>query len=156
MVREYVERMYIPASGFERRVSDDGYAGARALSAWKDRVRAAWPGVAVVHVESGGVDATPQVGDELHLRARIQLNGLKPEDVAVQVVYGRSQDGDVLTHVRIRDLDVDTVSPLGGAVEYLGTVELSRAGSFGYTVRIVPRNDLLLSSAELGLVSIAS
>ncbi|HEY2556412.1 MAG TPA: alpha-glucan family phosphorylase [Diaminobutyricibacter sp.] len=155
MVREYVERMYIPASGFERRVSDDGYAGARALSAWKARVRAAWPGVAVVHVESGGVDATPQVGDELHLRARIQLNGLKPEDVAVQVVYGRSQSGDELTHVRIRDLEVDSVSALGGAVEYLGTVKLSRPGSFGYTVRIVPRNDLLLSSAELGLVSIA-
>ncbi|WP_426520814.1 alpha-glucan family phosphorylase [Diaminobutyricibacter sp. McL0618] len=156
MVREYVERMYIPASGFERRVSDDGYAGARALSAWKARVRAAWPGVAVVHVESGGVDATPQVGDELHLRARIQLNGLKPEDVAVQVVYGRSQSGDELTHVRIRDLEVDSVSALGGAVEYLGTVKLSRPGSFGYTVRIVPRNDLLLSSAELGLVSIAA
>ena len=28
MVREYVERLYVPASGFERRVSDDGYAGA--------------------------------------------------------------------------------------------------------------------------------
>jgi starch phosphorylase len=57
--------------------------------------------------------------------------------------------------VRIRDLEVDSVSALGGAIEYLGTVKLSRPGSFGYTVRIVPRNDLLLSSAELGLVSIA-
>ncbi len=119
-------------------------------------MRAAWPGVAVVHVESGGVDAAPQVGDELHLRARVQLDGLKPEDVAVQVVYGRSQNGDELTHVRIRDLEVADASALGGAVEYVATVELSRAGSFGYTVRIVPRNDLLLSSAELGLVSIAA
>ncbi|WP_345764302.1 alpha-glucan family phosphorylase [Diaminobutyricibacter sp. McL0608] len=155
MVREYVERMYLPASVFERRVSDDGYSGARALSAWKGRVRSAWQGVAVVHVESGGVDATPQVGDELHLRARIQLNGLTPDDVAVQVVYGRSQNGDELTEVRIRDLEVNEESSIGGAFEYTGTVELGRAGSFGYTVRIVPRNDLLLSSAELGLVAVA-
>lgn len=155
MVREYVERMYVPASGFERRVSDDGYAGARALSVWKARVRTAWPGVAVVHVESGGVDAIPQVGDELHLRARVQLNGLKPEDVAVQVIYGRSRNGDELTHVRIRDLEVDEASAIGGAYEYIGNVGLSRAGSFGYNVRIVPRNDLLLSSAELGLVAVA-
>jgi starch phosphorylase len=125
------------------------------LSAWKARVRTAWPGVAVVHVESGGVDAIPQVGDELHLRARVQLNGLKPEDVSVQVIYGRSQNGDELTHVRIRDLEVEEKSAIGGAYEYVGTVALSRAGSFGYTVRIVPRNDLLLSSAELGLVAIA-
>jgi starch phosphorylase len=155
MVREYVERMYIPASGFERRVSDDGYAGARGLAAWKSRVRSAWPGVAVVHVESGGVDAIPQVGDELHLRARVQLNGLVPEDVAVQVVYGRSLNGDELTHVCIRDLALDAESAIGGAFEYVGTVELARAGSFGYTVRIVPRNDLLLTSAELGLVAVA-
>ncbi len=156
MVREYVQRMYVPASGYERRVSDDGYSGARGLSAWKARVRGAWPGVSVIHVESGGVDAVPQVGDELHLRVRVQLNGLGPEDVSVQVVYGRSHNGDELTDVRIGDLRVDAASAAGGAVEYRGNVELSRAGSFGYTVRIVPCNDLLLSSAEMGLVTVAN
>jgi starch phosphorylase len=41
-------------------------------------------------------------------------------------------------------------------VEYEGTVRLARAGTFGYTVRVVPKNDLLISPAELGLVSIAA
>ena len=49
---------------------------------------------------------------------------------------------------------------MGGAgnsngVLYIGTVKLDRAGGFGYTVRIVPNNELLLSHAEMGLVAVA-
>jgi starch phosphorylase len=31
---------------------------------------------------------------------------------------------------------------------------LDHSGSFGYTVRIIPRNDLLTSPAELGVVAL--
>lgn len=160
MVKEYVERLYIPASRNEELLSADGFAAARGLAAWKARVRAAWPGVNVAHVDAGGVDAVPQVGDQLHVRALVHLNGLKPEDVQVQVVYGRSQEGDDLVDVRHQRLDLDDGVPgtddPSVAREYVGTVTLAWAGSFGYTVRVVPVNDLLLSTAELGLVSVAS
>jgi starch phosphorylase len=36
---------------------------------------------------------------------------------------------------------------------FSGTVVLERAGSFGYTVRVVPKHENLASSAELGLVA---
>jgi starch phosphorylase len=163
MVREYVNRIYLSASGYERRLTADGYRAARELAAWKAKVTAAWPGVAVVHVESGGVDTTPQVGDELKLRARVQLNGLSVDDVDVQVVYGHSTSGDELNDLQIHSLETGRnpgarhaadLEP--GVVEYEGTVRLARAGTFGYTVRVVPKNDLLISPAELGLVSIAA
>ncbi|MFF1633728.1 alpha-glucan family phosphorylase [Leifsonia sp. NPDC058248] len=160
MVREYVNRLYVSACRFERRLTADGYAAARGLAAWKGRVRAAWPGVSVGHVESGGVDAVPQVGDELHVRALVHLNGLTPDDVEVQVVFGRSHEGDQLTDVRYSALEVDRNAPgthdASAAYEYWGTVELAWAGAFGYTVRVVPKNDLLISPAELGLVAVAS
>jgi starch phosphorylase len=160
MVREYVERLYVPATEYERRLTADGYTAARSLAAWKQRVRAAWSGVNVAHVESGGVDAVPQVGDELHVRALIHLNGLSPDEVEVQVVYGRSHDGDHLTDVRYTPLEVDRDAPGSEdpsiAREYRGTVQLAWAGAFGYTVRVVPKNDLLLRAAELGLVAVAS
>jgi starch phosphorylase len=164
MVRQYVERLYRPAGASERRLSTNNYRGARDLAAWKARITAAWPGVAVEHVESGGVAAVPQVGDALRLRAHVQLNGLSPEDVTVQVVYGKSLAGDDLADVNTQALDAidDTVSQDaevtavdGAATLFTGTVELDRAGGFGYTVRVVPRHDLLASPAEMGLVAIA-
>ena len=71
MVREYVESYYLPAARAERAVSADGFGPAAELAAWKRRVRTAWPGVSVVHVESGGVESNPHVGETLQVaRAR--------------------------------------------------------------------------------------
>ncbi|CAN5217647.1 glycosyltransferase family 1 protein [soil metagenome] len=153
MVKEYVERLYIPAAAAEHTISANSAQPARELAAWKARVTAAWPNVHVTHVESGGVDAVPQVGDDLHLRATIDTGGLAPEDLAVEVVYGRARDGDRLEDVQHAPLEL--ASEPGAPVTFAGTVPLSRAGSFGYTVRVVPRNALLASPAELGLVAVA-
>jgi glycogen phosphorylase len=146
MVREYVERLYIPAAQAEDAVSARGYEPARELAAWKARVTAAWPTVHVVHVESGGVDTVPQVGDQLHVRANVALGTLTPDDVSVEVVYGRARDGDTLGDVATATLD-----PVDGG--FAGTVTLDRAGSFGYNVRVTPRHALLASAAEMGLVA---
>ncbi len=155
MVREYVERLYIPAARAEREITENANAPARDLAAWKARVLAAWPKVHVTHVESGGVDATPQVGDQLHVRAQVELDGLSPEDVLVEVVYGRAWDQDTLTDAQRVPLELQTGDD-SGATTFAGTVPLARAGSFGYTVRVTPANPLLASPAELGLVATAA
>ncbi|MCP2030589.1 starch phosphorylase [Okibacterium sp. HSC-33S16] len=158
MVRQYVSELYLPAFSSQAELRFDGYKAARRLSDWKHRVGASWPEVSIAHVESGGLDATPQVGDELHLRASVRLGSLSPDDVAVQVVYGLSKTGDDQLHdTRTRDLEVDTERAPAeeGTTEYVGSVKLRRPGGFGYSVRIVPKNDSLASVAELGLIRTA-
>ena len=157
MVREYVQKLYRPAGVAGARLEANGYRAARELAAWKGAITAAWPGVAVAHVESGGVATVPQVGDQLHLRAHVQLNGLTDGDVTVEVVYGRSVGGDDLTDVNTQALEPAEEQPGQDAgTLFVGTVKLDRAGGFGYTVRVVPRNSLLSSPAEMGLVAVAS
>jgi starch phosphorylase len=103
----------------------------------------------VLHVESQ-VDGDPQLGSALHLRAEVALNGLSPAEVDVQAVYGGIDAEDRL-------VDVNTVSlayagPIDGTSRFEGDVPLERTGTFGYTVRVLPKSDLLASPAELGLV----
>jgi starch phosphorylase len=158
MVREYTERLYIEAAAAERVMTSRDAEAARELSAWKARVTERWPNVSVVHVESGGLDDTPQVGDSLHLRAQVQLGGLSPADVAVEVIYGQAGTGDEL-----RDVASFALSPAvepgvpdaAGVVLFAGTLALSHAGAFGYTVRVVPKHANLASKAELGLIATA-
>ncbi|MDJ0378670.1 alpha-glucan family phosphorylase [Cryobacterium sp. PH31-L1] len=158
MVSEYVQRLYRPAGHYEALMSANNYRAARELAAWKGRIVSAWPQVAVTHVESGGVSSVPEVGDDLHLRAHVQLGGLAAEDVTVEVVYGKSLGTDELRDVAIQALEPAPLeeASAGGATLFTGTVELDRAGAFGYTVRVVPRNDLLISPAEMGLVAVAN
>ncbi len=153
MVKEYVERLYMPAAAAEKVVSADGFRPARELADWKARVTAAWPKVHVSHVESGGVDAVPQVGDDLRLRATVDIDGLAPTDVAAEVVYGRARDSDRIDDVVHQGLEL--ASGEDRPVVFAGTVPLARAGSFGYNVRVVPSHPLLASAAEMGLIAVA-
>lgn len=154
MVREYVERLYAPAAR-SRRALDPG--AARDLAQWKAKVRAAWSGVSVDHVESvtdTAAGGSAELGASLALRARIALGGLDPDDVEVQVVAGRVDSGDA-----IADAQTFPLKPAGGQdLEdrwlYEGPLALDRTGPYGYTVRVLPAHPLLATSAELGLVAL--
>lgn len=152
MLRDYVEQLYLPAARASRRMTGDGYRTARSYAAWHSRVVAGWSAVRVAHVESSSVRDVPQLGDALHLRAEVELGDLSPDDVQVQACTGRTATGeDTLTDV--------TAYPMrhagdGGEVHHFEVdVPLERAGAFGYTVRVVPRHELLAAPAELGLVA---
>ncbi|MDQ1695233.1 MAG: glycogen phosphorylase [Frankiaceae bacterium] len=152
MVRDYVVDLYAPAVHSSRSMADDDYAGARELAAWIGRVKAGWPNVRVSHVESAGVADTPELGQEMEVRAVIELGPLTPGDVAVQVAFGAVDEYDEL-----RDpvyLPLERTDAVDGSLRYEGKVPLARRGAFGYTVRVLPSHPSLASSAELGLVAL--
>ena len=153
MVRDYVQQLYTPAAVASRGLAADGHAPARQLAAWHDRVSSSWSQVRVVHVDANTTEV-PQVGAVLGVRASVDLGVLGPEEVLVQAVYGRVDELDELH----RPTTV-TLVPAGtgedGLLRFEGDVPLDRAGSFGYTVRILPHHDLLPGHADLGLVALA-
>jgi len=153
MVRDYTRQLYTPAATNARALNSD-WSGARELAGWKRHVREVWPGVKVEHVESSGVGDAPEVGDELIVRAFVALGDLAPADVEVQLLSGRPTGEDDLVDVTCTVLEVGE-SWDGARHRYDGTVALVRSGSFGYTVRVVPRHALLASDAELGVVATA-
>ena len=159
MVRDYTERYYAPAAASVRNVLApiDGlpYGRARELAAYRQRVREAWPGVAITDVDGTGLPDTPLIGSELTLTATVKLAGLRPEDVVVQAVLGRVTGtvdtlGDPSYHA------MSYVGPAEGGTEiFATTTPLSLSGSVGYTVRVLPHHRLLASDSELRLVSLA-
>ncbi|MFD5497831.1 glycosyltransferase family 1 protein [Streptomyces sp. NPDC127091] len=154
MVREYVERLYAPAARAHRAMGPDR---ARDLARWKARVRAAWHGVSVDHVEtSGTTTATAELGTTLALRVRVGLGDLDPDDVEVQAVSGRVDEEDRITGATPVPLKPVGAADLEGRWVYEGPLSLDRTGPFGYTVRILPGHPLLAHGTEMGLVAVPS
>jgi starch phosphorylase len=151
MVQEYVERLYAPAAHAHRALTPDA---ARELAVWKARVRSAWHGVSVDHVETTATAPTAELGDTLGLRVLVGLGGLGPEDVEVQAVSGRVDQEDRIDDATAVPLKPTGGADLGGRQVYEGPLSLDRTGPYGYTVRILPAHRLLASGAELGLVAL--
>ncbi|GHE11138.1 alpha-glucan family phosphorylase [Streptomyces alanosinicus] len=153
MVREYVERLYVPAAQAHRALTADA---ARELAEWKARVRAAWPQVSVDHVETTATTATAELGTTVGLRVRVGLGELTPDDVEVQAVSGRVDAADRITDATVVPLKPAGAPDLEGRLVYEGPLALDRTGPYGYTVRILPAHRLLASGAEPGLVAMPS
>ncbi|HEX8970590.1 alpha-glucan family phosphorylase, partial [Oryzihumus sp.] len=152
MVRDYTEKLYGPAARAGWALNGPAFDGARDLSAYKARVRSSWGGVRVDHVESSGVSDSPQVGDKLHVRAFVSLDGLDPSEVEVQVVHGRTSESDELRDIETAPLAY-AESYEAGRHRFEGDLVLSRTGAFGYTVRVLPKHPNMASPTELGLVA---
>ncbi|MBM9466841.1 alpha-glucan family phosphorylase [Nakamurella leprariae] len=156
MVRDYVTGYYGPAARYNRRVGQD-LAVAKDLAAWKTRVAAAWPLVRVVNVDTSGIGTDPSLGNVMTVRAFVDLADLQPEDVEVQTVTGRVDEHEDLHDITTVPMSVlpagaESVDPAEG-FRFEAQLPLTRSGAVGYTVRVLPRHPLLVSPAELGLVT---
>ena len=91
---DYTSELYGPAARAGWALNGPEYAGAKSLAAFKAKVRGAWSGVRVDHVESSGVSDSPQVGRRA-ARAGVRLPG--------RAVAGRRRGaGRARAHVRVR------------------------------------------------------
>lgn len=113
-----------------------------------------WHALHIDHVESSGVPDAPQIGDSFHIRAFVSLGALRPQDVDVQVVYGHVDANDALRNTATHSLAV-AESYEGGRHRFEGDLKVMQTGSFGYTVRIVPKSKFLATPAEFGVSVIA-
>ena len=96
MVREYVTELYVPAAQSSQVLAADGpgFAGARELAAWKNRVTKAWPGVGIEHVEADDGDAEPgrPAGGSRQRHARRADAGRRDRPGGLRLRRGRGRD----------------------------------------------------------------
>ena len=149
MVREYTERLYEPAAAAHTVLAASGGAKARALSEWKDLIRAAWPMVRVDKVEAD-VFGQVQVAEAIPVRAIVQLGALSPKDVTVQAYYGEEYNCEILSPATT-NLELSAKLD-GGAFLYHGSVNASESGSYGLSVRVIPTHPHLTQAHELRLI----
>ncbi len=160
MMHDYVTQLYAPAARASRALAAPGadgnaYAAARDLAEWKRRIARGWSGVRIEHVEASAAEL--KIGSQLTVRASVALGELSPDDVTVELVYGRAGEDDEIIGPSYSALCVegsDTDGADSPVFRYCGSVKLDLAGPFGYTVRVLPRHELLASRAELGLVAL--
>src|SRR5207237_9024132 len=74
MVKEYTERLYVPAAQAYREFSQNDCTAASDLSQWKTRIRKDWPQVKIDEVEVGNKDRQNiPVGESLEVNERAHL-----------------------------------------------------------------------------------
>ena len=147
MLGEYVSKYYLPASRQGHRYAGDNFDAAKKLAAWKGRVRAAWPGVAVRRLDAP--KGRIQFGDSLRIEVAVKLNGLEASDVCLELLLARGlRESPTVRHSH--DLTPGEKLPSGEQKFFLD-LKPGMSGRLDYRIRVVPRHELLTHPLELGL-----
>lgn len=156
MVKEYTEKMYLPAMSRTIKIQESQYSLVRALVDWQQKIEKVWPQVNVIANEDihGLVDHSILSGRELTLNVSVQLASLAPEDVRVEAFYGpivndRIVNGATLEMHLVRQTDASTFL-------YEGKLTLQDGGEYGYTFRILPHHPNLMNKFDMSMVRWAS
>ncbi len=136
MVKEYYERFYVPANNYGRILKQDGKA--QAVAAWRQKIADNWYRVNIT-------DTTPvpetaiSMGEQVKFTARVNLGGLSPQDVQVELYLGqRGTRGDMIKESTIA---MKCVGQNENAYNYEATVAPFNSGRQDYALRVLPANN---------------
>lgn len=148
MVTEYVDKFYLPASRNWQRYADNDYAGARTLADWKGKVRQAWDGVSIRRLD----EPVRRIGygQAMEFKVALNLNGLAPEDVRVELIMGRaSKQGQ---DKELKAVPFKARRALGTEHQFALVLAPELCGRLLYRIRVYPHNELLTHPFETGLM----
>jgi starch phosphorylase len=137
-VLEYGALAYWPLSVAGVGLSTDGFAGARSVAARHARVRRAFAGVRVRSFRIDGLEGLV-AGNRIEVAAEVDLSGLDPSDVVVELVFRGGGD----TPSRVGAVLEPGGEPSGGARPYRGGTTVLSAGRLSGAVRVRARADSL-------------
>jgi starch phosphorylase len=152
MVRDYTELCYEPSATRSDRLMQNDLERAKALAAWKARVREQWSQIRIERVWSDWAEGQElKVGDQLQVQAQVQLGQLKPTDVAVELYYGPLDAEGLIVQGQVLPTLI-AQSKGSGTYIFAGAITCQTSGRHGYALRIVPKHDDLETPFEMNLV----
>ncbi len=148
MVAEYAERFYVPASASFEKMAGGDLSRTQDALAWRDRVKVAWPSLAIVSVVDDAPTRNP-LGARFTIRVELALGSLIPNDLRVEAVTGKVGPNREL--VTSRAVPLAHEGERNGKHLYRGEVVFDSPGHQGYAVRVLPNHPDVDAAAELGL-----
>ncbi len=147
MLMDYVSKFYGPAKTHHARLSADNNNPSQELAQWKKKIAQHWHGVTMKRTD----EASSAIihGQKLSIKISAFLNGLSPDDVAVECLVGKKKHGNFDT----RDKQHFTFVEQQGD-EFLFSLDLTPAqsGLNYYKLRMYPYHELLAHRHETGFM----
>jgi len=146
MVKDYSLKYYLPAIRNYHTMTQNGGERANELKFWKDKMRAEWNQIKVLDA-SIKENGEAFVGKPIHVETKVNLGNLAPEDVVVQVYYGSVNPSGDLDNTDSSALEL--VKSDNNIHTYEGTYNCPDTGQQGFTIRVLPRHELMVNDSDL-------
>lgn len=151
MVRDYMEKIYIPAARRGAVMDADRQAKARSVTAWQQSIPGRFNTTAIQSVELSGIDGdTIYCGKPFSVKLTLNPGDMNREELLVQFVLGVTDGMNFTEEPQIVNLSL--TGEKDGMLVYEASCEAKANGLHAYGVRVVPFIDPLDNALRSGLV----
>ena len=147
-VKDYVKEYYVPASQRNQVFSQNGFALANDLAAWKQKILAGWHSI---YLSAKPLEfSRKKMGDSLSFEAVLHPRDLAEFELKVEVVY--SLEANALKHA-IHTVEMNLVETFAdGGRRYSLSFVPEISGELVYGIRVYPYHELLVSPFDAGVI----
>ncbi|MGC9367164.1 MAG: alpha-glucan family phosphorylase [bacterium] len=150
MLTDYTKLCYISAHVNWNKLSEHNFTKSHELGQWWDNITQNWNSIKINEVFSD-TQHPLEMGQELEVKATINLGKLTPEEVLVEIYYGKiSATGEIEDFKTVKM----TVSESNGDSNYTysGKIPCQSSGKKGFSVRILPYHQNLSRKFLPGMI----
>lgn len=150
MVSDYNEMFYKNAVENFKKFKNNNFTPLKDFTAWKVNIKKSFKNINIKDI-SYTDKLNFSVGEKMKIDVVADLGTIDPEDVKVEVYFGRIERDDRLKSSEL--LLLDHVEVHGGeGTLFSGNITCRTTGNLGFKIRITPRHEFLVNSMEMNLV----
>ncbi len=154
MVQEYADKFYMPNYKTVLAMSENNMKEGLAYTNWRNKLNGAWKFVKVRDVKISQTQI--KVGANIEVTATVDLGQLTPDEVRVQVYYGKLTTlGMISEQAEAVDMKSSGVNS-DGTCKFTAKVTYETSGERGLSVRVMPYHPYLHTSFLPGMITWAS
>ena len=155
MLSDYTSKFYIPLCNLHNKYYKD-LSDVTQFNAWKTDMYRNWKDIKITQKEDNLNNISIDAGNCISVKCQVELPNIKPEFVSVECYYGKILENGVVEDISIIPMQQVKLKNTGTEnskiFEYETKIELKTGGNYGYTFRVMPKNEMLLDSANMNLV----
>ena len=150
MLIDYMEKIYMPLCDMHNKhfkQLDD----VNDFAKWKKAAKERWQDIEITQ-ESNIDNVKMNAGDVIEVGCKVQLPNFDPDNASVQVYYGQILDTGIVNNVCVTEMKRIEENREENTYKYAAKIKLTTGGNFGYTFRVIPKNDMLLDAENMNLI----
>ncbi len=149
---DYYRKFYHKLMNRHKLLSKNDNENVKVLLKWKENVLSCWNDIRCLDVEYQKTDKnTYSVGDHLHCRLRMQLGGLRPKDVKIEMVFITAESHDQKQKLEFRETFLFEAEH-DGICSFVCEKVARRVGIWDCAIRVIPNHELLPHDQDFNIV----
>jgi phosphorylase/glycogen(starch) synthase len=151
MLDDYQHKFYNKLIERSRVLRKNAYEQVHVIDAWKSKMRSGWHHLEVKRISVP--DPARKVlglGDDFVAELEIKLNGIKANDIGVDILFGQ-KEMDTVSKIMHKE-EMKLVDSAPGIAKFTCRIPMEKIGVYHYAFRLFPKNDWLAHRQDLNLI----